>query len=31
MNLRVEPERRLSIEELILLNCGAREDSGEFL
>ena len=27
LDVRVEPERRLSAEELMLLNCGAGEDS----
>ena len=27
MDVRVEPQRRLSTEELMLLNCGAGEDS----
>jgi len=31
MDVRVGLERRLSIKELILLNCGSREDSGDFL
>ena len=29
MDMRVEPQRRLSTEELMLLNCGAGEDSWE--
>ena len=31
MDVRLGPERRLSAKELMLLNCGAGEDSGEFL
>ena len=31
MDVRVEPERKLSAEELMLLNCGVGEDSWEFL
>ena len=31
MDVRVGTQRRLSTEELMLLNCGAREDSHEFL
>ena len=31
LNMRVEPQRRLSIEELMLSNRGAGEDSWEFL
>ena len=31
MNVRIGPERRLSAKELILSNCGAGEDSWEFL
>ena len=31
MDVRVGPERRLSAEELMLLNCGARKDSRESL
>ena len=27
LNMRVEPQRRLSAEELMLLNCGLEEDS----
>ena len=31
MDVRVGPQRKLSTEELILSNCGAREDSSESL
>ena len=31
MDVRVGPYRRLSTEELMLLNCGIEEDSGESL
>ena len=31
MDVRLGPDRRLSAKELMLLNCGAGEDSGEFL
>ena len=31
MDVRVGPKRRLSSEELMLLSCGAGEDSGESL
>jgi len=31
MDVRVGSQRRLSAEELMLLNCGAGEDSGESL
>ena len=31
MDVRVGPQRRLSVEELMLLNCGLREDSWESL
>ena len=31
MDVRVEPKRRLSAEELMLLNCGVGEDSQESL
>ena len=31
MDVRVGPYKRLSAEELMLLNCGAREDSSESL
>ena len=31
MDLRVEPERKLSAEELMFLNCGVGEDSEESL
>ena len=31
MDVRVGPYRDLSIEKLMLSNCGAREDSGESL
>ena len=31
MDVRVGPQRRLSAEELMLLNCDAGEDSGESL
>ena len=31
MDVRAGPQRRLSAEELMLLNCDAREDSGESL
>ena len=31
MDVRVGPKRRLSAEEVMLLNCGVGEDSGESL
>ena len=31
MDVRVGPERRMNVEELMLLNCGIREDSWNFL
>ena len=31
MDVRVELQRKLSIKELMLLNCGVGEDSGESL